>query len=97
MYARRHGVSLERAVNQTSAAVAVDAGALKETEDKIRSSWLSMARSALTAAGIDPLIVDRAMEAPEEAPTKTASVPTGRLMLLHVAFTAVDQWQRVDT
>ena len=57
-----------------------------------------MARSALTAAGIDPLIVDRAMEAPEEAPTKTASVPTGRFdAAAHVAFTAVDQWQRVDT
>ncbi len=97
-YARRAGISLEKRTATAGPAVAVDAGALKATEGKIRQSWLTVARSALRAADIDPLIIDKALTATPSTPVAKQESKLSRFAAsAHVAYTAVEQWQRVDT
>ena len=52
-YARREGISLERSAGTTSAAVSVDAGALKEVKTLIRTVDCPLPTKALQAGGLD--------------------------------------------
>ena len=66
-------------------------------EDADGDCWLSIARKALQAGGLDPFLVDHALTADETVAPAPVTVAKGRFVeARHVAFTAVDQWSRAD-
>ncbi len=99
-YAAREGLTLQRrAAQSASAGPAMDPEAVEAVGRQARGRWAGVARVALSAAGLDPALVDRVPKAPAlEAPR---TVDKRRDLGLfdarrHVAFTAAATWARAD-